>query len=76
MSGNSSLGDGGGIYINNADLSLTNSTVSGNTSGGSGGGILADSGAASYVTLVNSTVNGTPVVILAVESILHLAIFH
>lgn len=40
VSGNSTLGNGGGIYADQADrVRLVNSTVSGNTAGGVGGGI-------------------------------------
>lgn len=40
VSGNSALGNGGGIYANQSDrIELLNSTVSGNTAGGVGGGI-------------------------------------
>jgi putative cofactor-binding repeat protein len=58
VSGNSTDGDGGGIY-SNADSFLTRTSVSGNTAGGSGGGIYnsADSGQGT-LTLVGSTVSG------------------
>jgi hypothetical protein len=52
--------DGGGIYNNRSDLTLTGCTVSGNASGsdtnaGNGGGIYNDR---YTVTLINSTVSG------------------
>ena len=39
VSGNSSGGDGGGIYTRTGDVSLSSSTVSGNSSDGNGGGV-------------------------------------
>ncbi|MDB9493351.1 right-handed parallel beta-helix repeat-containing protein [Spirulina major CS-329] len=46
---------GGGIYVDNGSVTLTNSTVSGNSANSWGGGIFMDNGS---VTLTNSTVSG------------------
>ena len=58
VSGNSSGGDGGGIFTRAGDVSLSSSTVSDNSSGGGnygGGGIYTNSG---NVSLSSSMVSG------------------
>jgi hypothetical protein len=60
LSGNSTLGNGGGIY-NDGQLTVTHSSVSGNQSGGTygagnGAGIFNDS--SGTMMLINSTVSG------------------
>jgi parallel beta-helix repeat protein len=56
ITGNSSSGDGGGLYLDGASvLQMTsNNTVSGNTAAGSGGGLFIQ--AASNATISNSTI--------------------
>ena len=53
ISGNSSSGDGGGIYSSDGILTLNNSVVSGNTANGNGGGLYFFNGT---LTLNNSTI--------------------
>lgn len=55
VSGNSSTGDGGGIYVGNSFLELDNSSVTGNTAHGNGGGIYVGGG---FVTVTDSSVTG------------------
>jgi CSLREA domain-containing protein len=55
VSGNSVIGDGGGIYSDGGTVTLNNSTVSGNSATGDGGGIFSYGG---KLTVSNSTVSG------------------
>ena len=62
VSGNSSGGNGGGIFTRAGDVSLSSSTVSGNSSGGNGGGISTSNGDVSLSSSTvsdNSSVGGT-----------------
>ncbi|MGB2925653.1 MAG: CHAT domain-containing protein [Limnothrix sp.] len=54
QNGDSSFGDGGGIYGIYSDLTITDATITGNNAYGRGGGISASYGT---VTLTNSTVS-------------------
>jgi hypothetical protein len=44
ITGNSSTGDGGGVYVNNGTLSMSGGSVSGNFSGSAGGGVYVNNG--------------------------------
>jgi hypothetical protein len=54
VSGNSALGDGGGILISGGTATLTNSTVSGNDALGGGGGIAGGSATITGSTITNN----------------------
>ena len=57
VTGNSSQGNGGGIYAKNSDVVLTDTTISGNTvtgSGKDGGGVLVKNGS---LTINDSTIS-------------------
>ena len=56
LNGNSTAGNGGGIYVTGGTLSLSTSTVADNTSGSGGGGMYATTGA--QVTVISSTFSG------------------
>ena len=55
ISGGGNVAQGGGVYANNADLTIQGSTVAGNTASQAGGGIFAQGGT---LTVLNSTING------------------
>ena len=57
INGDGNIGAGGGVYINQAETTIRNSTISGNEAGG-GGGIFVEQVTAftSNLTLINSTV--------------------
>ena len=46
---------GGGVYANNADLTIQGTTIAGNTASQAGGGVFAQGGT---LTILNSTING------------------
>jgi hypothetical protein len=54
LSGNSTLGEGGGIYVHQGEVFLTNTTVAGNQASADGGGISTRD----PLTLTSSTVSG------------------
>ncbi|WP_223789316.1 choice-of-anchor Q domain-containing protein [Marinicella meishanensis] len=57
ISGNVSAASGGGLYVNNAGLSLTNSEISFNQAGLNGGGVGVAGGLGHDVTLENTTIS-------------------
>jgi parallel beta-helix repeat protein len=59
LSGNSAVGDGGGIYIDESDPVLLGNFISGNTAGHSGGGIAMES---SNPVLTANTLSGNTAV--------------
>ncbi|CAM8651435.1 Right handed beta helix domain containing protein [Acidimicrobiia bacterium] len=48
-------GDGGGLYLEETDTTISNSTIDGNVSEGNGGGISSGTGS---LTISNSTIDG------------------
>jgi len=60
VSGNSTVGEGGGIYIHQGEVSVTNTTVAGNQASADGGGISTRDD----VILTTSTVSGNTAGIL------------
>lgn len=55
ISGGGNVAQGGGVYANNADLTIQGSTIAGNTASQAGGGVFAQGGT---LTVLNSTING------------------
>lgn len=66
ISGNTVLGNGGGIF-NDSELAMDSSTVSGNTAGQDGGGIYDQFGALALIT--NSTISGNQALGQEIEKI-------
>lgn len=58
ITGGFSYGDGGGVFNEQATLTLKDCEVEGNYSGGAGGGGIYSSGESAILTILNSTVNG------------------
>jgi hypothetical protein len=55
ISGGGNVAQGGGVYANNADLTIQGTTIAGNTASQAGGGVFAQGGT---LTVQNSTING------------------